>query len=175
MSQYDNHDVREGVGSSWVNYLKTISWIAYIGIVIAGIAIGQNFFSNAFLGIIAGIVVGLIVGAAVVGGTMVLLNAAENILQTTTNTAAIYELLLAKTPSANQGGRGNVQKVKVMDDEGNIAEKDKDEIMPDPVDDDETYDETVDDMPKVKCAGCGKYYDLDYPKCPLCKTPNNHL
>ena len=30
--------------------------------------------------------------------------------------------------------------------------------------------QSEDKLPQVKCAECGKEYDMDYPKCPYCGT-----
>ena len=30
--------------------------------------------------------------------------------------------------------------------------------------------QSEDKLPQVKCAKCGKEYDMDYPKCPYCGT-----
>lgn len=34
----------------------------------------------------------------------------------------------------------------------------------------ETFENYEDCLPKIKCSSCGKEFDIDYPKCPFCKT-----
>ena len=31
-----------------------------------------------------------------------------------------------------------------------------------------------DKLPQIKCKKCGKEYDMDYPKCPHCKTKTKY-
>ena len=35
-------------------------------------------------------------------------------------------------------------------------------------------EKSEDDLPQVKCKKCGTKYDMDYPKCPNCKTKTNY-
>ncbi len=34
--------------------------------------------------------------------------------------------------------------------------------------------ESEDELPQIKCKKCGKEYDMDYPKCPYCKTKTKY-
>ena len=35
-------------------------------------------------------------------------------------------------------------------------------------------EKSEDDLPQVKCKKCGTKYDMDYPKCPNCKTKTTY-
>ena len=34
--------------------------------------------------------------------------------------------------------------------------------------------QSEDELPQIKCKKCGKEYDMDYPKCPHCKTKTKY-
>ena len=35
-------------------------------------------------------------------------------------------------------------------------------------------EKSEDELPQVKCKKCGTEYDMDYPKCPHCKTKTKY-
>ena len=90
--------VHNGIGSGWVTFMKTLSFIFAGAITILGAVIGYNMMDTWFVGALIGLAVGLLSITSI----MVLLNAAENIEQTTTNSAAIFLQMKAVTANLEQ-------------------------------------------------------------------------
>ncbi len=108
-----------GIGSGWVTFLKTVAFIFSAIITVLGIVLGNDSFWDA--GWLIGGLIGLGIGLLTISASMILLNAAENIEQTTTNSAAIYTQIKTLTQVLEQLQKQVKQMSEASNSDNNIV------------------------------------------------------
>lgn len=177
--------VKGGAGSGWITVLKVIAIIQCVALTIAGGAVGgtMGVASRNTVFVFIGLLAGLLVGLLSISITMVLLNAAQNIYQTTENTEALYYLtermrssrpqqyipaapVYRAEPAPTYSQQVNPPAPTGEPASDNYAARPMPQRVPRP--------QPTEQPGLTICGGCGEEIPVGHHFCGKCGSPENH-